>query len=203
MPTNREGFHTVGSIYAAGASLVFFRRQRMGISMSTLKSRVPFFICCILLVSLFVVVAASPAEAAELGNDEFTSADFDISVPRDQKQLIQLEDGSIAELGIRCLGGIAPLWDSYYPNAAGDWEIYYNSPIINRRFYITISNHRITRAHSASYTTFLCTVSSESFTWNSTVATYRLGIDALGGMGSTVAVLQAIMEGTTLHTYAN
>jgi hypothetical protein len=30
-----------------------------------------------------------------------------------------------------------------------------------------------------------------------------LNVDTVGGMGSTVAVLQALMEGTTLHTYAN
>lgn len=130
------------------------------------------------------------------------AVDFDLSKPVSQQKTVTLENGATAVIGARYISDpISPAWDSYYQNASGDWEIYYNSPIIYRHFYITISNHKITRAHSYSYTTFLCSASSESFTWNSTNATYRLGIDVFGG-GSTVAVLQALMEGSTLHTYA-
>lgn len=138
----------------------------------------------------------------EISFDGIQSADFDLSIRAEQSKTIDLGDGTTAEIGIRPVSSIIPYWDSYRQNASGSYEIYCNSPIVYRHFYITISNHKITKAHSPSFTAFLCTVSSESFTWNSTVATYRLTVDSFGLL-STVAVLQAIMEGTTLHTYAN
>ena len=143
------------------------------------------------------------ANASEPDGRETVEATFDLELNQPQSETVYLSDGRTAEIGIRPASAIRPLWDSYYDNASGNWEIYYNSPIIYRHFYITISNHAITNAHSPSYTTFLCTVSGESFNWGSTHATYRLNVDTVGGMGSTVAVIQALMEGTTLHTYAN
>ena len=94
------------------------------------------------------------------------------------------------------------IWDSYYNNASGTWTIYYNSPFIYREFKIKIANSLITSAWGQNYTTIGCTVTNESFIWNSKQATYRLNYESMG-MTSGIAVLQATMEGSTLHTYAN
>jgi hypothetical protein len=157
----------------------------------------------ILTMILGCIFGPSTAYAAEPNGQEEVEAAFDLEQYLPQSKTIFLANGEEAEIGIRPVPTIRPMWDSYYSNASGDWEIYYNSPIIYRHFYITIDNHKITRAHSPSYTTFLCSVTGEQFSWSSTVATYRLNIEVTGGMGSTVAALQALMEGTTLHTYAN
>ena len=160
-------------------------------------------LAALMLVGMFAIcLAPIRAYADDFLGGNGAVADFDLSQPIDQKKVITLEDGTTAELGARYIAGIAPQWDSYYKNASGDWEIYYNSPFVERRFYITISNHKIVKAHSPSYTTFLCTVTSEDFSSSPTVVTYRLGVSTFD-LASTVAVLQAIMEGTTLHTYAN
>lgn len=164
--------------------------------------RVPFFVLLVFAGLLAASLVPANALANEVLDTEEMVADFDLSQPIDQKKTVVLENGMTAEIGARYIPGIAPHWDSYYQNASGDWEIYYNSPIVARRFYITISNHRIVKAHSPSYTTFLCTVTSEEFSPSSAVVTYRLGISTFD-LASTVAVLQAIMEGSTLHTYAN
>ena len=82
------------------------------------------------------------------------------------------------------------------------WTIYYNSPFIYREFKIKIANSLITSAWGQNYTTIGCTVTNESFIWNSKQATYRLNYESMG-MTSGIAVLQATMEGSTLHTYAN
>lgn len=71
-----------------------------------------------------------------------------------------------------------------------------------REFKIKIANSLITSAWGQNYTTIGCTVTNESFIWNSKQATYRLNYESMG-MTSGIAVLQATMEGSTLHTYAN
>lgn len=162
-------------------------------------------ILIILMLTIFLgcICDSTVAYAAERGSNEVAEADFDLELVQPQSATISLANGDTAEIGIRPVVTIRPMWEETHYNASGNWEIYYNSPIVYRHFYITISNHKITNAHSPSYTTFLCTVSGESFTWNSTEATYRLNVNALADMASTVAVLQAWMDGTTLHTYAN
>ena len=71
-----------------------------------------------------------------------------------------------------------------------------------REFKIKIANSLITSTWGQNYSTFGCTVTNESFKWNSKQATYRLNYESMG-VASSVAVLQATMEGSTLHTYAN
>lgn len=165
-------------------------------------SKVPVYVLLVLVGLIVMGLAPASAYASEVLDAKGIVADFDLSQPVDQKEIITLENGTTAELGVRYIPSLIPQWDSYYEDASGDWEVYYDSPIVSRRFYITISDHRIVRGHSPSYTTFLCTVTSEDFSWGSTVATYRLGINSFD-LVSTVAVLQAMMEGSTLHTYAN
>lgn len=175
----------------------------MNTRMTSKKFSLLFLLAGIALLGIVFSFAHVDTARAETAVQPEIAVDFDLSKPVSQQKTVILENGTTAVIGARYIPDpIAPAWDSYYQNASGDWEIYYNSPIVYRHFYITISNHKITKAHSYSYRTYLCSVSSESFTWNSTNATYRLGIDVFGA-GSTVAVLQALMEGTTLHTYAN
>ncbi len=84
------------------------------------------------------------------------------------------------------------------------WNLDY---LLQQSFYLSRiqdqdSDSLITSAWGQNYTTIGCTVTNESFIWNSKQATYRLNYESMG-MTSGIAVLQATMEGSTLHTYAN
>lgn len=76
------------------------------------------------------------ANASEPDGRETVEATFDLELNQPQSETVYLSDGRTAEIGIRPASAIRPLWDSYYDNASGNWEIYYNSPIIYRHFYI-------------------------------------------------------------------
>lgn len=137
-------------------------------------------------------------------------ATFDLAGPAAQEQEVILENGDTAIIGIERIpsaaddAGVMPLWDSYYPNATGTWRIYYNSPIIYRQYYISISSsHNITSAWGEAYQSFGCSITGERLTRSSKMASYRLNWVSVAGVASGVAFLDASIEGTTLHTYAN
>ena len=55
----------------------------------------------------------------------------DLELNQPQSETVYLSDGRTAEIGIRPASAIRPLWDSYYDNASGNWEILqlpYNLP---------------------------------------------------------------------------
>ena len=74
------------------------------------------------------------ANASEPDGRETVEATFDLELNQPQSETVYLSDGRTAEIGIRPASAIRPLWDSYYDNSSGNWEIYYNSPIIYRIF---------------------------------------------------------------------
>ena len=147
---------------------------------------------------------ATPAELSE------PTASFDISSGEAQEQTVILDDGWVATIGIKRVDGLdekepaMPCWDSYYPNATGEWLIYFSNPLIYREYYIYIdSSHTITRVWGAYYHSLLCSVTGESLKRSSKSASYRLNWQAMADAASGVALLDATIEGTTLHTYAN
>lgn len=168
----------------------------------TLKAS--FFLSILLILPICFSFNTSSAYAAESNNytSSSTTQEFDLTKGSEQSHQIKLENGTIAVIGIKKANEPSLLWDSYYKNASGTWTIYYNSPVIYREFQIRIANSLITSAWGENYTTIGCTVTNESFKWNSKQATYRLNYESMGA-ASGVAVLQATMEGSTLHTYAN
>lgn len=90
--------------------------------------------------------------------------------------------------------------NNYYKNATGKYTVYYNSPLVYREFNIDVDDSLITDAWTQNYTTFGGIISKESFSWDSKQATYRLKYQSLWILSGT-AILQATMEGSTLHTY--
>lgn len=155
------------------------------------------FLFCLLALP-FSAAASEPLPTNQIGNH----ASFDLTESSVQTRSYELPNGETATLGLICEDEPSPQWDSRYPNASGTWTVYYNSPVIYREFKIHIANSSITNAWGQNYSTLGCTVTGESFKWNSKQATYRLNYETLG-LASSVAVLQATIEGTTLHTYAN
>lgn len=168
----------------------------------TLKAS--FFLSILLILPICFSFSPSTAYAAESDAVAISGAtqEFDLTKGPEQSHQIKLKDGTVAVIGIKKTNEPSLIWDSYYNNASGTWTIYYNSPFIYREFKIKIANSLITSAWGQNYTTIGCTVTNESFIWNSKQATYRLNYESMG-MTSGIAVLQATMEGSTLHTYAN
>lgn len=157
-------------------------------------------ICLVAFAISFTFITTAKAETVSAPE---ATADFDLSKQVNQQKFLRLNDGSSAVMGVRYIpDSITPVWDSYYQNASGNWEIYYYSPIVSRSFFIDISNHKIVNAYDPKYSTLFCTVTSEQFTWNSRSAVYRIGIQSYDSYSS-VLYLKATMEGTTLHTYAD
>lgn len=175
-----------------------------------MKKRLYLFTAMLSVVLIGLLLAApSTANADPLLEPDGAAASFDISDGESQERVITTSDGQTATIGIEKVGGpdateIVPAWDSYYPNAVGQWRIYYNNPLIYREYYIYInSSHSITRAWGATYQTLLCVVTGEKLTRSTKSASYRLNWQAMADAASGVALLNATIEGTTLHTYAN
>lgn len=162
------------------------------------------FFSILLILPICFSFSISGAYASEINpsTNSVIIHDFDLTSGPEQSHQIKLENGGSAIIGIKRSNEASLLWDSYYKNASGTWTIYYNSPFIYREFQIRIANSLIASAWGQNYSTIGCTVTNESFRWNSKQATYRLNYESMG-IASSVAVLQATMEGSTLHTYAS
>lgn len=120
--------------------------------------------------------------------------ELDLTQAGTQTETIQLPDGTLETISITYTPLPTPLyWEETRHNVAGTIEVSANSLLANRGFTIVVDSGSITNAYGEWYSTGLCTVTSERFTWDRQTASYRLGVDYIGGVGSRTLLLNARM----------
>lgn len=122
---------------------------------------------------------------------------FDLSNPVPQEATVTLPNGKTGTLGIE---PASPITRGEYPNASGDWKIYWYAVAENMEYWITISNSKITDGWGFSHIFLLYSVTNEGFSFTSKRAEGFVNYSFPGIVSGRFALI-AEMNGTTLNTY--
>lgn len=169
-----------------------------------LKKRFSFLTLAIMMLTMFCVPAfASASEATGTTNNEGT---FDLSNKVAQETTVTTADGETVVVGVEPVidpNAVRPMGE--YPNATGQWKVYFYSGVLNGEYYIDInSNSKITRAYNPWHSFIGYSVSDSGLEYTSTTARGWWDLNLVGtGWFSARWVLSAEMDGTTLRTWVN
>lgn len=164
---------------------------------------------CSLIIALVLIGTIIPsASAASLPTpqektmtlfDSETTFSFDLSQNCKQEETIILPNGEVGYLGIE---PVSVETRASYPNASGQWHIYWYTGVINIGYYIDISNSKITNAYGQHHLTFVAVVTGNGLSHTSTQATgwWNYEVNVAGLASSANAYLYATMNGSTLET---
>ncbi|WP_221443832.1 DUF5626 family protein [Paenibacillus sp. JGP012] len=149
-----------------------------------------------------------PAFASETtGNTNDEGASFDLSTKVAQETITTTPDGNTIVYGVEPVidpDAVQPL-ASEYPNATGQWKVYFYSGVLNGEYYIDInSNSKITRAYDQWHLFTGYTVANSGLEHTSTTARGWWDLELLGSSWLSARwELRAEMNGTTLKTWVN
>lgn len=148
------------------------------------------------LIMLCLTIFINP-QAAQATATPIVESHVNLEKPQRLEKIVSLDEGGTGTLVIE------PVLSTYgtYPNASGQWHIYWNSPITFQEFYIYINNSNITRAWGSNYSILGGEVTDHWFDHRSKWATQKLSFTSLGSIYSTQLFLKAQIKGTTLYTW--
>nr|WP_285888980.1 DUF5626 family protein [Paenibacillus polysaccharolyticus] len=161
----------------------------------------------LLLAFMMFAVFCVPAFASEETGTTNEMASFDLSKKVAQETIVTTADGDTVVYRVEPVidpNAVLPLSNDY-PDATGQWKIYFYSGVLNGSYYIDInSKSKITRAYDQWHSFTGYTVANSGLEYTSTTARGWWDLELLGSSWlSTRWELRAQMNGTTLTTWVN